>query len=71
MQTSPQARKKVAARPTILQAELAPGLHQVYDKTLEIPMPQMMGRPLGELVFRDLYPFSGAFGSDRRMYRNR
>ena len=66
--TSKQQR---ASKLSILAAELAPGLHQVYDEVLEKPMPQMMGRPLGELVFRDLYPFSGAFGMGRRMFRDR
>ena len=40
---------------------LSDELHAVYDDVLEKPLPFSFGRAIGELVFRDLYPFSTAF----------
>jgi hypothetical protein len=71
VKVSPKERKRVSTRPAKLVRVLSLGLHQAYDPVLERSLPSMMGRPIGELVFRDLYPFSGAFGVERRMFRER
>lgn len=71
MKLSSKGRKRASIRGAKLVRALSPGLHQAYDTVLDQALPQMMGRPIGEIVFRDLYPFSGAFGLERRMFRNR
>ena len=71
MKVSPKERRKVSARCSRVVRALSPGLHEVYDAVLEAPLPHFMGRPIGELVFRGLYPFSGAFGGERRMLREK
>lgn len=71
MQMPLQESAGAAARSAKMVRALSPGLHRLYDGVQEAALPHFMGRAIGELVFRGLYPFSGAFGGERRMFHKK